>query len=156
MSVRTIIKGGLRRAAVLPRKVLYRIRRPALVRLDPIEARLDRLEAAKADLYRKCDGLASHLTGLSGDHRALAARFESRVMQLHALSNSVGGINGRLTGIDEALRAFQALHWDHVALTRRLAAIEDLLAATSSDARATLEEGAARPLLPFPGLADSA
>ncbi len=132
-----------------PRKVLRRL-------LRPIHTVLDRLESQKDDLYRRSEGQGAHLEGLTGEHHALLARFESRVVQIESLSRSVAGINERLDDLEEKLSAFQALHWDHVALTRRLAAIEDVLAASGPEARRTIEEGAVRPLLPFPGLADSA
>jgi hypothetical protein len=144
------------RLKALPRNTLNHLLRTIHAKLDRLEARLDRQDWYKDDLYRKSDGLSTHLEGLGRDHLALAAGVEVRVAQLESLSRSVAGINGRLDAIDEKLSALQAFHWDHVALTRRLAAIEDVLASAGPEARSTIEEGANRPLLPFPGLADSA
>jgi chromosome segregation ATPase len=103
-------------------------------RFDQAELRLDVTERSDEIHRRQIDGLASHLEGLTGEHHELRDRF-----------NHLSGHDGWIAVLEDRLRAFEALHWDHVALARRLAAIED---------RLSLLDGSPETAdaLPFPGL----
>ena len=85
---------------------------------------------------------------LTAEHRDLNARFESRVVQVTAIGRSVEGLYKDQAELNETFQALRDLHWDHVALARRLAAIEDILARADVSA----EEPSEAPSLPFPGL----
>lgn len=123
-----------------------------IARLDAIDERFKKPERDIAILQVKAEGLAAHLEGLSKEFREVEPELRARIVQLTSLSSSVAGINVRLDEDEERLHAIQALHWDHVALARRLATIEDLLAASSEHARSAIEGGENQPLIPFPGL----
>jgi len=118
-------------------------------RISAAEARLDSFDWHAAVLHPRTEGLAAHLAGLSDDHRGLHTEVQARIVQLTALSGSVSDLGRRQDELDEKLGGVQALHWDHVALARRLAVIEDLLATRSG-----ADGGEARPSVPFPGLGD--
>ena len=120
-------------------------------RLQDVPNRMSSFEWHVAVLHPRTEGLAAHLAGLSDDHRSLYTEVQARIVQISALSETVSNLGRRQDELDEKIRAVHALHWDHVALARRLAAIEDLLAA-----RPARGEGDARPSLPFPGLDDEA
>lgn len=122
-------------------------------RLDQAESRLDQAEWRLDVLHRQADGMSSHLQGLTGEHQALNTRFESSRVQLTAVADSVAGLGRRQDELDETLQAFNALHWDHVALARRLALIEDILAGTADPSGA---QSPTRPSIPFPGLDENA
>lgn len=113
-------------------------------RHDQAESRLDQAERHIEILLHKSHGTSVHLEGLSGDHLDLNARFESRVVQLSAIARSVEGLDHRQDELDEKLQAVHALHWDHIALARRLAVLEDLLAASSGPMESERS-------IPFPG-----
>jgi len=133
---------GFKSVVVLTRRVIRKLIAPWLLRTNDIlqvmSARLDAGERNTKILSERLDALSNTLYSLCKDHLELAKKIESRL--------------GPHDSVEDKLSAFQALHWDHVALARRLAAIEDVLAAGGDSARSTLEEGGARPLLPFPGL----
>ncbi len=106
-------------------------------RADDAERRLDRLESAAEILMHRTSGTTEHLEGLTGELTELTAQLD--------------GPERAIVGLSQRLEAFVALHWDHVALARRLATIEDLLANTTRDAALTQSD---EPLLPFPGCDD--
>lgn len=118
-------------------------------RQDDAESRLDQADRSFDDLRRQIEGTSQHLESLTGEHHELDARFEKRVIQLLSIARSVEGLDRDQRELEEKLEAVRALHWDHIALTRRLAAIEDRLAATPPTVE--LE----RPI-PFPGFEDAA
>jgi len=122
-------------------------------RLDQAESRLDQAEWHLDVLRQQVDGMSSHLQGLTGEHHDLNARFESSRVQLAAIADSVSGLGRRQDELAETLQAFNALHWDHVALARRLALIEDLLVGVASPSES---QSPTRPSIPFPGLDDNA
>jgi len=138
-------------------------------RLDRVEQRLDtaewngefvRVEVGRVAglVLRKAEQLGAHLEGLSAEHGELRAghgelrtELVKRVSQLNTLSETTGGLGRRQDETEDRFEAVKALHWDHVALARRLAVIEDLL---SVPAPSGGEEP--RPSIPFPGLEDGA
>ena len=113
--------------------------RHAETRHDQAEGRLDQAERNVEILYHRTDGTTAHLNGLTEEHHDLNRRFESRPMPNQ---------DWRFEQLEEKLQAFEALHWDHVALTRRLAVVEDLLNGTAD--RPT-EPAESEPSIPFPG-----
>ena len=119
--------------------------------LTEIVGRMDRAEWQAEVLQNQANNLGTHLDSLSQRYWSLEGRFEGRVGQINAMASSFPGLDSRLDALDEKLKAFEALHWDHVALVRRLGAIEDVLNASGDFATRTIEEGRGRPLLPFPG-----
>ena len=132
-------------------------------RLDEHEGRIARVDrnvalaeargvARVEAVLRKADGLSGHIDGLDRDHRGLATEFAWRKSRVESIAEVMGKLSARMDDLDERIRRVEALHWDHVALARRLGVIEDLLASGSGDARTAVEGGAARPLIPFPGL----
>jgi chromosome segregation ATPase len=114
--------------------------RYAETRFDQAEARLDALETHASIFRRQIDGTSVHLNGLTTEHHELRERFETHTLE-----------SRRIDGIEERLLAFEALHWDHVALARRLAVLEDLLA-RGDDVADDAGTPAERRSLPFPGL----
>lgn len=124
-------------------------------RADSAEARFVAAETNLGVLFKKSDGLSAHLSGLTADHQALNGQVQSRIVQIETICQATEGLGRRQTELDEKIQAFQALHWDHVALARRLAVIEDLLAAQGGTIPIppTIE---ASPSIPFPGLDDQA
>jgi chromosome segregation ATPase len=117
----------------------------AELRLDAAERNGEILRALVEALRARSDGMTVHLEGLTREHHNLNARSEVRAERLEA----VAGLDRRQDELDEQLRAFAALHWDHVALARRLAVIEDVLAGSPVEA-------GPRPSIPFPGFEDEA
>jgi hypothetical protein len=153
--LRKLLKPTFARLAEVLQNLAFRVD-AAHQRLDELTAtgdsrhaaysrQLDQAERYHAILFEKCDGLGGHLGGLSRDFLTLHAAFEARVAQVESLAASVKGINERLDDIDESIRAIQAFHWDHVALARRLAVVEDLLAVPT-------DAGTDVASLPFPGM----
>ncbi len=152
-----------KRTPALFRRMVKRLLRPGrhlfhyyqsdtAARLESLESRLNRAERLAETLHKKADGLSSHLDGLTQHHWALQTRFDALVVQSEGLMRLFPGIDNRFETLDEKLSAVHALHWDHVALARRLGAIEDVLSASGDTAKETIEDGRGRPLLPFPGL----
>jgi hypothetical protein len=157
--------GGL----VLIRRALRRVLRPTLVRIEQIlhwmvnrldtderklvltetrlddsERRLSQAEWKTEVIDHKCEGMRLHIEGLTEELRALAADNE--------IDSMVARLEIRLGELDAKIESYRALHWDHVALARRLAMIEERLAGGGL----TLKPPAQRPLIPFPGLEDEA
>jgi hypothetical protein len=101
---------GFRRAVVLARRLLRRLLRPMLFRLDAELKSLDRK-------YEQLDRRQEHL--------------------------------------DRQLKAAIALGWDHVAMARRLAVLEDhvneLLSRSATSASVANGDGASRPSIRYPG-----
>jgi len=163
---------GPRASAGRWRLGLRRWFRPSLVRLltyldggatsatltERCGAAEDRLQANDRHtmiLYRKADGMASHLEGLSRDHLDLNAQFLARVNQLTSHAETISGLGRRQDELDARVQTVSALHWDYLAITRRLAVLEDLLAERRDDSigparPATPPEN--QPSIPFPGL----
>ncbi len=81
-------------------------------RLDPIRDRLAAIEAVQDEHLHHIRNLVERLSALSA--------------RVDAMESS---LNGRLDDLAERSETTVALGWDHVALTRRLAAIEDRLGA---------------------------
>jgi chromosome segregation ATPase len=106
-------------------------------RADAAETRLDALEAAVEVLMNRTSGTTDHLQGLTNEHLDLCARHK--------------GHQREHVTLEDRLEAFNALHWDHVALARRLATIEDVLAGIPRNASAAND---GEPLLAFPGFDD--
>lgn len=123
-------------------------------RLDDAEKRVDKAAWSAEVLFSKVEGLTNHLGGLSQDHLDLHSRVAERVVQIGTLTRSIEGMQQRHDELDETLQAVGALHWDHVALARRLAAIEDLLAIRGEASRGGVDEGEGLPTIPFPGFED--
>ncbi len=134
------------------RQLFHYYQRDIVARMEQLESRLNRVEWLVEVSYKKADGLSSHLDELTRNHWALQSRFDAVVVQYEGLLRLLPGIDHRFETLDENLSAVHALHWDHVALARRLGAIEDVLAATGDTAKETIEDGRGRPLLPFPGM----
>ena len=133
---------GRRHIVLFVRKVTRKVIRPWLVRLDDLfRAVIERIDTADRNA-----------ASLQGHVNQFASSVVPRLDRLDAVTGSLPSVEAAIAALEEKLSAFQALHWDHVALTRRLASIEDVIVAGNDSARATIEAGEARPLLPFPGL----
>jgi hypothetical protein len=159
---------GPRAVAIILRRGLCKLLRPVFVRLaenfQSVVDRLDRLETSLWHAHKTSEGLAAHISRLGDDHRGLDARFRAEVAdqvahqaaQFKELGHSFGALAERQDQVDEKVHAFQALHWDHVALARRLAMIEDLLAVPSDGSGTVAVDGEHRRSIPFPGLDEKA
>ena len=117
-------------------------------RLDQANRSFDEVNRGFDDCRRQIEGTSKHLESLTGEHHELDARFEKRVIQLLSIARSVEGLDRDQRELEEKLEAVRALHWDHIALTRRLSAIEGLLAASPPTVESELP-------LPFPGFEDA-
>jgi chromosome segregation ATPase len=122
-------------------------------RLDAAERRVDAAEWGLEVSRQKCEGIRTHLEGLTAEYRQSAGEFRARLAQVAPLFPAVSAIGRRQDDLHERIQAVHALHWDHVALARRLAAIEDALAANGTPAPRR-QDDEAQSLLPFPGLED--
>ena len=141
------------------RRLFHYYDKDAAAKLEYLQSRLNRADCLAEALHKKADvlsiqyeGLSSHLEGLTQHHWALLTRFEALVVQYDGLLRLLPGIDNHFESLEEKLSAVHALHWDHIALARRLGAIEDVLAAGGDTAKQLIEDGRERPLLPFPGL----
>ncbi|GAC1466498.1 MAG: hypothetical protein NVSMB9_07130 [Isosphaeraceae bacterium] len=124
-------------------------------RLDSAESRLDGNDVQSDLLRRKCEGMAAHLEGLSNEHRQLQHEMQKRIVQLTAYANSLEGLDRGQAELREKFEAVDALHWDHVALARRLALIEDHLSLPTPTEDEANEAGGRNFSIPFPGFADN-
>jgi hypothetical protein len=121
---------GIRLLVVVPRRILRRILRPIFHRqvelLRELFHRLYATELAVERVERRQDELREGLT------RDLGRRQDE---------------------LDEKLQTLVAMGWDHVAVARRLAALEDQIAVLTGTAPAAADEGDPHPSILFPGLA---
>jgi hypothetical protein len=65
-------------------------------------------------------------------------------------------MNKRVEDLAERVETVQAFGWDYVAMVRRLAVLEDHLAALTGQTAPASEEAEAQPSIPFPGLEPAA
>jgi hypothetical protein len=158
---------GPRALLVLIRRALRRVLRPIFARqveiltsiverLDAVDARLDsqetNLERQVAIMRARAQGISSHLNGLTADHYAVAHRLNAVEEQSQSSAGLIRTLGVRQDDLEDKMQAVHALHWDHVALARRLGALEDLLARQGEAGTAATDPGEPRPLVPFPGL----
>ena len=86
--------------------------------------------------------------------RELFHRVDHLDHSLHALRHELNALAQRQDELSEQLKTTLAFGWDHVAMVRRLAVLEDLLAASSSNGTGALggDESDSRSSILFPGL----
>ena len=124
---------GIRRVVIPFRRLLRRLLRPIFLHLD---SQLKSLEWRETQL----------------DHRQ--NQFDHRQNQLGR--DLMAALDRRQNLVDRDLKAVLAMGWDHVAIARRLAVLEDHLEAILSREAGgdlgPLSEGDARPATHYPGL----
>jgi ABC-type transporter Mla subunit MlaD len=113
-------RGRLRGVVQPTRRALGRVLRPYFAhqqaQVDRVEQRVEQLGARQPDI----DELLSAVREL--------AEIQAQLTQaLEALTAQVGGLVDRQDEVDRKAAAVAAVTWDHVALTRRLASLEDSL-----------------------------
>ena len=113
-------RGRLRGVVQPTRRALGRVLRPYFAhqqaQVDRVEQRVDQLGARQPDI----DELLSAVREL--------AEIQAQLTQaLEALTAQVGCLVDRQDEVDRKAAAVAAVTWDHVALTRRLASLEDSL-----------------------------
>lgn len=127
-------RGRLRSVMQPTRRALGRILRPYFARqqaqVHRVEERVDAIESRLPSV----DELAAAVTELAEIQGQLAQALE-------ALTAQVAGLAERQEEIDRKAAVVAAVTWDHVALTRRLAAIEDGLSGSLSGAEAVPPSG---------------
>lgn len=112
--------GRLRSVMQPTRRALGRVLRPYFAhqqaQVDRVERRIDELDAQQPTV----DGLLEAVKEL--------AEIQAQLTQaLEALTAQVAGLADRQDEVDRKAAAVAAVTWDHVALTRRLASLEDQL-----------------------------
>ena len=113
-------RGRLRGVVQPTRRALGRVLRPYFAhqqaQVDRVEQRVEQLGARQPDI----DELLSAVREL--------AEIQAQLTQaLEALTAQVGCLVDRQDEVDRKAAAVAAVTWDHVALTRRLASLEDSL-----------------------------
>lgn len=113
-------RGRLRGLVQPTRRALGRVLRPYFAhqqaQLDRVERRIDEIAARQPDI----DELLSAVREL--------AEIQAQLTQaLEALTTQVAGLVDRQDEVDRKAAGVAAVTWDHVALTRRLASLEDSL-----------------------------
>lgn len=155
---------GVRSVFVVVRRSVRRVLRPMLNHLSVIlidfAQRLQAHEQQFAGLAAQADALDERINALARVQREAHEELLNAVADISTVSparppistSRVEQIARRIDELDDKLQAIEALHWDHVALARRLAVIEDLLAAASEPARDAIDDLESNPAIPFPGL----
>jgi ABC-type transporter Mla subunit MlaD len=119
-------RGRLRGLVQPTRRALGRVLRPYFAhqqaQVDRVEQRVDELGARQPDI----DELLSAVRELAEIQAQLAQALESITAQ-------VAGLVDRQDEVDRKASAVAAVTWDHVALTRRLASLEDSLSDREGD-----------------------
>jgi chromosome segregation ATPase len=124
------------------------------LRLDALERNVEILQNHFQALRSSVEGMGQHLEGLAQEHLDLLSACEGPLAKVHVIGRSIAGLDDRQNELDAKLGAFQALHWDHVALARRLSIIEDILASISESGHPTPADTETQPAIPFPGFDD--
>jgi hypothetical protein len=126
-----------RRLLIVPRRILRRILRPIFDRqIDLFRELYHRLymnELAVEEMDRK-------------QHQWREAVRDDLMGQFREITR-------RQDELDAKLQTLMALGWDHVAMARRLAALEDQIASLSGSTQTVSDEGDPHPSILFPGLA---
>jgi|GEM_PF-1938645 len=133
---------GPRGLLVLVRRGLRRILRPIFLRqvelfrylADQIEAHEHRIFAGKVE----GEAAKARLNALDGRHDELAARQDQFAARQEELA--------------EQVQTTIAFGWDYVALVRRLATLEDQIAAMGAPGATGSDEGDTHPSILFPGI----
>jgi ABC-type transporter Mla subunit MlaD len=119
-------RGRLRGLVQPTRRALGRVLRPYFAhqqaQVDRVEQRVDELGARQPDI----DELLSAVRELAEIQAQLAQALE-------AITTQVAGLVDRQDEVDRKASAVAAVTWDHVALTRRLASLEDSLSDREGD-----------------------
>lgn len=119
-------RGRLRGLMQPTRRALGRVLRPYFAHqqahVDRVACQVEELAARQPDI----DGLLSAVREL--------AEIQAQLTQaLEAITAQVGGLVDRQDEVDRKAAAVAAVTWDHVALTRRLASLEDSLSERVGD-----------------------
>jgi chromosome segregation ATPase len=148
----------VKRVLVLARKLASRILRPIFLKqaelfrqlADTLEYHDHRLFAHHAEL----DALRKRQQDASIRLDQMSARLDELSVRLDEQARLFEGMTARLDEQADHVQTTMAFGWDYVALVRRLATIEDQLAAlTGSSAGASpADEGEVHPSILFPGL----
>ncbi|HZQ84855.1 MAG TPA: hypothetical protein VFA83_08465 [Acidimicrobiales bacterium] len=127
-------RGRLRSVMQPTRRTLGRILRPYFAhqqtQVHRVEERIDAIDRRLPSV----DELAAAVTELAEIQGQLAQALE-------ALTAQVAGLAERQEEIDRKAAVVAAVTWDHVALTRRLAALEDVLTGEEAGAEAVPPSG---------------
>jgi chromosome segregation ATPase len=128
-------------------------------RLDGLTHRLDaheaRVEQRFSAMFVQAEGLSAYVSQLTEAHHELTHQVQAQNEQIKAMAPGMTNLGIRQGDLEDKMQAVHALHWDHVALARRLAVLEDRLTA-AEDAEGTIDEGDSQPSIPFLGLDEGA
>ena len=119
-------RGRLRSVMQPTRRALGRVLRPYFAHE---QAQIDRVGQQVEEL----EGLQPAVDEVLGAVRELAAVQAQLAQALEALTAQVADLAGRQDEVDRKAAAVAAVTWDHVALTRRLASLEDALSDREGD-----------------------
>jgi hypothetical protein len=82
----------------------------------------------------------------------LIHRLDAGEKSVQAVRDDVESLARRQDEVDERVETALAIGWDHVAMVRRLAVLEDQLATLTGQAAPSAVEGDPQPSILFPGL----
>jgi hypothetical protein len=85
-------------------------------------------------------------------YQYLIERLDGSETRVTGIQADIEALNRRQNELLERLETVQALGWDHVAMVRRLAVLEDHLAALTGQAPASVEDADSQASIRFPGL----
>ena len=129
-------------------------------RLNTVDRRLD--EQSNADFGRLLSVNNAKLDQLNDKLDCINQKFDKLNIKFDRLNNKFDEINGgfkalisRQDEVEEKSSAVLALHWDHVALSRRLAQLEDRLLDAAEDLASDIDaedpQSGDSPSILFPG-----